>query len=136
MSFFIACLLCYGITNILVQGSIFESFKRWLIDKSLVKYSFYTAIVSNLASFILKIMNCPMCAGFHVGWFIGIFCGPFAWWNVIFNGAVFSGTTWIIFSIVQFLGNGDDPSRAVMLMTDEPIAIKDINKEDEEEDNY
>jgi len=130
MTFLVSCLLCYGIVNILVQGVIFDSFKEWLIDISLTKRSFLTRVTAFIADKILTIMNCPMCAGFHVGWFVGIFLGPFVWWNILFNGALYSGVVWIINSFVQFLGNGNDPNRSVIIMTDEPLAIKHINKEE------
>ena len=129
MEFLVMILCAYGLTNIITQGTIFDGFKEKLSEISIRRENGF--IKWCLDKFI-TLINCPMCTGFHVGWFIGIFFGPFVWWNFIFNGAVYSGTCWIIHSFVQYLGNGNDPTRSVLIMTDEPITIKDINKEDNE----
>ena len=127
MDFLMGVLLVYGITNIVVQGSIFDGFKDWLADKGVEKEG------TALGWFITKfstLIECPMCTGFQVGWCVGVFLGPFVWYSIIFNGAIYSGTTWLIHCLVQFLGNGDDPARNIVVMTDSPIALKHINKED------
>ena len=61
-----------GMSHILVDGSIFNSFKEWLAIKS--KFRFITWAKEKL----LSMMNCYQCTGFHSGWFIGLimwFCG-------------------------------------------------------------
>lgn len=131
MEFLISILVVYGLTNIIVQGSIFNGVKEWLTEKAITRNPGF--IKWGLEKFI-TLINCPMCTGFWVGVFVGWFFGPFVYWNILFNGALYSGTTWVITSFVQFLGNGDDPSRSVVIMTDEPIAIKDINKEESDND--
>ena len=127
MEFLIAVLLVYGMTNIVVQGSIFDPFK----DK-LTEWAFYlpNGIRKFVLEWFLKLINCPMCSGFHIGWIVGIFLGPFVWWNVLFNGALYSGTSWIIYSIVQFFGNGDAPERNITVVINDPVQVKHINKED------
>ena len=92
MEFFIYVLLVFGITNIVVRGSIFDSFRDWLEKKS-----------ENIWFFkkISTLVNCPMCFGFWAGAFVGFFYGPFDWWNILFNGGVYSATTWIIWLLLQ-----------------------------------
>jgi len=46
-------LACYGLTNILVYGSIFNSIRP--------KQGLWG-----------ELFKCPMCVGFHVGWFIAL----------------------------------------------------------------
>jgi len=131
MVFLISILLVYGVTNIIVQGSIFDGFKDWFTEKTILKKP---GIIKGLMEKFIALINCPMCTGFWVGVVVGCFFGPFAAWNFIFNGGLYSGTTWIIYSFVQFLGNGDDPGRTVVVMTDEPLDIKHINKEESDND--
>lgn len=128
MELIIYILLVYGITNIIVQGSIFDGLKEWLTEKAIIMNN---KPIKFLIEKLLTLSNCHMCTGFHVGWFIGIFFGPFVFWNIIFNGAFYSGTCWIINALVQYLGNGD-PIRTVSIMTEEPISIEHINKEDDD----
>lgn len=101
MELLIAILITYGITNIVTQGSIFYTFREWFLPKSF-KNKWY----SSLCGWIYKLLNCPMCFGFWVGAIVGIFYGPCIYWNIIFNGGLYSGTTWIIFCFTQFLGQG------------------------------
>jgi len=67
-----------------------------------------------------------MCFGFWAGALVGYFYGPFNAINIIFNGALYSGTTWIISCLVQYLGNGFDPARTINMVTSDPIEIKVI----------
>lgn len=95
MNILISILTVYGITKIITSGTIFDSLK------------------SKLNNFFQTLLNCPLCTSFWVGVFLGAFYGPFPFWNIIFNGAFYSGCIWIITCLVQFLGNGYDPNRSV-----------------------
>jgi len=120
MDFALSILLVYGITNIVVQSSLFEPLRSWVskkVDDNMFWLYFY------------RLITCMMCFGFWVGAFVGYFFGPFVWWNVIFNGAIFSGTTWIIHCLVQFLGNGYDPSRTINIVTSDPLLLKEVKDE-------
>jgi hypothetical protein len=121
MELLLGILLSYGITNIVTQGSIFYSTREWFGSR---------IHKSKICSFFYKLLNCPMCFGFWAGALAGIFLGPFIWWNILFNGALYSGTTWIIFCLTQFLGQGYDPSRTLNVVFQNPLEQKDINKED------
>lgn len=122
MELLIGILLAYGITNIVTQSSLFYPLRKW----------FECNIHENkIYMFLYKLITCPMCFGFWAGALTGIFLGPFPWWNIIFNGAMYSGTTWLVFCLAQFLGSGNDPNRTINLVFQNPLEQKDINKEDE-----
>lgn len=124
MELLISILLCYGITNILVNGSIFEPFRNWVGSKA-DKWIFEK---------LFQLISCVMCTGFWVGAFVGLFLGPFVWWNLLFNGALFSGTSWLIHCLATTLGQGYDPAKTINVIIDQPIQIKESNEDEHTED--
>ncbi len=97
MSILISILLCYGISNIIVYGSIFEGFRD--------KLNLYSP------DFWGKLFSCMMCLPFWVGIFISIVSHLLGYYQfsplsyngldnsyiaVFFDGCVLSGTTWLI----------------------------------------
>lgn len=98
-------ILNYGLMNIMVYGSIFEGirnfFKEW--GESYLPFN-------SLGRFISGILSCPMCFGFHSGWFLSLiifsptnnlFDTPtsYSWF---FDGILSSGAVWVINSIVEW----------------------------------
>ena len=128
MELIIAILVAYGITNIVTQGTIFYAFREWFAAKMVTATRF-----KGLYGSMYKLLNCPMCFGFWVGVLVGAFCGPFPALNVIFNGALYSGTTWIIYCLTQFLGQGYDPARTVNVQFQTPVEVKKINNNDDKQ---
>ena len=120
MTLLLAILLTYGITNILVFSSLFEPVRNYISTK---------VDCSKLVLYLYRLMTCMMCLGFWVGAFVGYFYGPFGPWNIIFNGALYSGTTWILHCIVQFLGNGYDPARTINIGSSETLTVKVVKDE-------
>ncbi len=117
MNIFVLILLAFGITKIVNSGSIFDPLKNYLSSKT-----------NRLYKTLLTLLNCPLCMGFWVGAIIGYLYGPFPYWNIIFNGAFYSGCVWLLSCISQYLGNGYDPTRSLIINVDSPIEIKkDIN---------
>jgi hypothetical protein len=98
-------ILNYGLMNIMVYGSIFEGirnfFKEW--GESYLPFN-------SLGRFISGILSCPMCFGFHSGWFLSliIFSPTFTlfgtplWISWFFDGILSSGAVWAINSIVEW----------------------------------
>lgn len=125
MEVIISILITWGIVNICVQGSIFDPLKNILQTINF--------------TWLLKLMNCPMCLGFWVGAIIGIWFGPvssgyfYHIGDAFFNGCFYSGTTWLVWCFVNFLGNGYDPARTIQIQSDDlTINVKkDINIEEE-----
>jgi hypothetical protein len=126
-------LVCFGICLILIEGSIFKGFRDWLVS---VEGYFVNRFFKWLALKANQLFNCYMCLGFQVGWVIGFMGGPYPAWNILYNGAYYAAVVWVIHSIVQYLGNGNDPNRSVIVQFPDtikveiadPPTVKDINK--------
>jgi hypothetical protein len=99
-------ILSYGLMNIMVFGSIFQGFRdffnRWGSN------SF--APFQGVGIFISGILSCPMCFGFHAGWFLSLvifspihnlFLVPL-WGSWFFDGILSSGAVWGINSIIEW----------------------------------
>ena len=113
MEFLLAVLLVYGITNIIVRGSIFDGIKEKVTDCHIKAKD--DGSWKWLTGKFLSLTNCPMCTGFWVGMLVGAIYGPYDPWNVLFNGAIYSGTCWLIHCVTQYLGQGDEPERTVTI---------------------
>lgn len=124
MNLIILILLVYGLTKIITSGSIFDPIK-----KKLGSYD------SRLIKLFVELINCPLCTGFWVGALIGWFYGPFQFWNILFNGAFYSGCGWIIHCLVQYLGNGYDPNRSVILQIPDEVNVKMANEDKKDINN-
>jgi hypothetical protein len=123
MELLLAILLVYGMTNIVVYSSLFEPFRSYISTK---------VDTSRLMLYFYRLITCMMCLGFWVGALVGYFYGPFHPLNIIFNGAIYSGTTWILHCIVMFLGNGYDPARTINIGSSETINVKVVHDEHKE----
>lgn len=84
----------YGVSNIIVYGSIFEKFRTAMFKVS---------------KFLGTLFSCMMCTSFWVGVLISygllsLIGFSFSWLLIpilIFLGGFFSGTTWIIHTIQE-----------------------------------
>jgi len=98
--------MAYGMTNILVYGSIFngtrEFIRKWGDDKYLV--------FNGLASFVSDILKCMMCCSTWVGFLFGIFVyspvheflGISSWGSWFFDGMLSSGAVWAINAVIEW----------------------------------
>lgn len=99
-------IMAYGMTNILVYGSIFngprEAIKRWG-DNSSTPFN-------KFGKFLTEMLACMMCASVWVGFFFGMFLySPtknFLETNYLvswfFDGMLSSGAVWAINSIIEW----------------------------------
>jgi len=99
-------LVSYGMTNILVYGSIFselrEKIKLWGENKS-VRFS-------GFGQFLSGILSCVMCCSTWVGFFLGImiyspsheFLETTRFVSWFFDGIFASGSVWAINAIVEW----------------------------------
>ena len=99
-------IMSYGISNILVYGSIFNKPRNFIIkqsenDKNILKDFFV---------FLREMLSCMMCTPTWVGFFFGIFLyspvekilevTPYVSW--FFDGMLASGSVWAINSIIEW----------------------------------
>jgi len=96
----------YGMTNILVWGSIFSDLRdkihQWGMNES--------SLFNGLGKFLSGLIICMMCTSTWVGFFLSIFffspsdyyigTSPFISW--FFDGMLASGTVWMINSVVEY----------------------------------
>ncbi len=102
---FVWSFLSYGLMNILVYGSIFKGLRE-----NMELWGKSTLPFSSLGEFISGILSCPMCFGFHGGWFLSaaIFSPIHAlygtsYWIAWFFDAIFSsGIVWTINAVVEW----------------------------------
>jgi len=99
-------IIAYGISNIVVYGSIFK------IPRNIIS-SIATSnipIISTIGEFIREMTSCMMCFGFHCGWFLSLTLHSpshelfetaknYSWF---FDAAMSSGSVWIINSIIEW----------------------------------
>ena len=122
---FIYCLLCvYGLTILVVHGSIFDGLKKWLQE---------LAIKNDILAWFrgkgLEAASCVMCSSFWIGGIVNMYFGVLPWWNFIMAGGMMSGGVWILNSIVVNLGQGSDPGKVINLIISEPIKITKVEEE-------
>jgi len=87
-------LAAYGMSQILVFGSIFDTTREWITKKS---------------TFFGDLLSCMMCTSTWVGFFMSLFFSPTTWfWGVhpsfglFFDGMLASGSVWAINAIVEW----------------------------------
>jgi len=98
-------IMAYGLSNIVVYGSIFNGPREVIRKWSEGSYPF-----SDFGTFIKNMTSCMMCFGFHCGWFFSITVyspvhellgvTPLASW--FFDSMLSSGSTWAINSIIEW----------------------------------
>ena len=99
-------IMTYGISNILVYGSIFNGPRNFINKQSENSNN----PLKDFFSFLSDMLKCMMCAPTWVGFFFGIFLyspvhellevSPYASW--FFDGMLASGSTWAINSIIEW----------------------------------
>ena len=99
-------ILNYGLSNILVYGSIFEGVRETIRNFSL----YNVPVLSNLCNFVTGILSCMMCCSTWTGFFTGLLVyspttnlfeiSPIISW--FFDGILASGGVWIINAIVEW----------------------------------
>ena len=88
-------LAAYGMTQILVYGSIFENLREWIIIKS---------------TFFGDLIQCMMCTSTWVGFFFSlVFYSPtetmitIPYTNIFFDGMLASGSVWALNALVEWV---------------------------------
>jgi hypothetical protein len=92
---FLWAFIAYGMTSIIVWGSIFEKFRNWVISKS---------------KFFGDLVSCVLCTSTWVGFFLSItfssvsatFYQSFVLVNIFLDGMFSAGIVWTINAIVEY----------------------------------
>jgi uncharacterized membrane protein len=98
--------MAYGMTNIIVYGSIFNG-PRNAINKASNNPHFP---FRGFFIFVSDMIKCMMCASTWIGFFFGIFLyspvhqilGVTPWASWFFDGMLASGSVWAINSIIEW----------------------------------
>ena len=96
MNFIMWLFISYGISNIIVYGSIFNGLREWVSKKS---------------EWFGKLITCMMCLPFYTGIFMSLVLGgltnkffPCPWYVCLFFDAVLtSGTNYALNVLVEYL---------------------------------
>ncbi len=99
-------ILSYGLMNIMVFSSIFGGTRNFFERLGNTEHSPFRFI----CEFISGILSCPMCFGFHGGWFLSLVIfsptielfgtSPSISW--FFDGILSSGAVWAINAMVEW----------------------------------
>jgi hypothetical protein len=98
-------LAAYGMTNILVYGSIFQGLRN-----GLQKWGNSHLPFNNIAKFYSDLLSCMMCTSTWVGFFLGIayyspsasLIGTTTWVSWFFDGLIASGFVWAFNGMVEW----------------------------------
>lgn len=128
MSFLYASLITFGLSLLIVHGSIFHGLKE-----KFKSYPIKNTYISWFRNKLHEMSNCMLCASFWIGTIAGAYFGLLPWWNAPGNGGILVGASWLLNCLSGFLGNGSDPGRVYNIIVTEPVKIekvennKDIN---------
>jgi hypothetical protein len=126
MNFIYALLITYGISLIIVHGTIFRG------SKALIKgLPITNKFLDFFRTKFLEMVNCMLCVSFWIGAIVGGYFEILPWYNIFLNGGLFTATTWILHCLMSFLGNGYDPGRVFNLNVTEPIKFEQVGKKEE-----
>ena len=96
MEILIWILAAYGMTQILVYGSIFDGIRNWITKNS---------------KFFGDLLSCMMCTSTWVGFFYSLVLWspsanywnlPIPYSNIFFDGMIASGSVWALNAIIEW----------------------------------
>jgi hypothetical protein len=85
----------FGVACIISWSAIFEGLREWVKTKS---------------SWFYKLLTCPLCLGFHIGWVMSLALGGLCnhyfqtnlFWGLFADAVFTSGSTWAISNIIEY----------------------------------
>ena len=98
--------MAYGLSNILVYGSIFNGPRNFIFNQADHGFRLFTGFFK----FLKGMLSCMMCTPVWVGFFFGIFLyspvhellNVTSWGSWFFDGMLASGAVWAINAVVEF----------------------------------
>ena len=101
MELLIWILVSYGMSQILVYGSIFNTPREW---------------ISRHSKFMGELLECMMCTSTWVGFFLSVvFYSPteslisYPYTNIFFDGILASGSVWALNAIIEWFEENKPP---------------------------
>ena len=101
MELLIWILVAYGLSQILVYGSIFNKPREW---------------ISRHSKFMGELLECMMCTSTWVGFFLSlVFYSPteslisYPYTNIFFDGILASGSVWALNAIIEWFEENKPP---------------------------
>ena len=103
MEILLIILVSYGISNVIVFGTLFESFRELMDDLS--------------PNFFGKLFSCMMCTPWWVGFFLSLgaqlsgysqflpfynYCLENIYLSIFLDACLLSGTTWLIHNVQEY----------------------------------
>jgi len=86
--------MAYGMTTILVFGSIFDGLRTWIGKHS---------------KFFGELINCPLCTSTWVGFFLSVTLGGITndffdvgYFGIFYDGLFTAGAVWALNSVIEF----------------------------------
>ena len=98
--------MAYGLSNILVYGSIFNTPRNYIFNEA----DYGDGLFTEFYKFLKGMLSCMLCTPVWVGFFYGIFLyspvhellGVTSLVSWFFDGMLASGATWAINSIIEW----------------------------------
>ena len=98
--------MAYGLSNILVYGSIFNGPRNFIFNQADHGFRIFTGFFK----FLKGMLSCMMCTPVWVGFFFGIFLyspthemlGVHKYYSWFFDGMLASGAVWSINAIIEW----------------------------------
>ena len=106
MNLLIWAVVAYGMTTILVYGSIFNGWRNWIHKNALG-----SGLLTPVFSFVSDLIKCMLCTSTWVGFFLSLcffspishFIGLNQYYSVFFDGMLSAGSVWGINAIIEWI---------------------------------
>ena len=108
MNLLLWAIIAYGMTTIIVYGSIFNGLRNWIHKNAEPNIGW--VIFHPLFAFISDLIKCMLCSGTWVGFFLSLtmfsptaeFFGLNKFLSVFFDGMFAAGSVWAINGIIEW----------------------------------
>lgn len=97
---FIYCMIVFGLTYIVGHSVITQAIREWAFGPVSASEATPPPIDST-RRFIVTMIECPACLGFHVGWILGLVFG-LGWYSIAL-GLFTTGTNLILAKLTRLM---------------------------------
>ena len=108
MEVLIFMIVAYGMTTILVYGSIFNGLRNWIHNNA--QPNIGLGLLTPVFSFVSDLIKCMLCTSTWVGFLLSLcffspishFIGLNQYYSVFFDGMLSAGSVWGINAIIEW----------------------------------